>query len=212
MPKDFTQSSRAKVTRMTAGQRKAQIIEVTLRLVDEYGVQGTTTPRIAAAAGVSEPILYKHFKSRREMLLAALDVVFDQAEDVVRSSQEPNVLERLRQIGEYHTNATYAKRLGFVSPLFEFVIAPAEVGLRERVRSRSLVIAQALASMIEEGIAQGTIRPDIDPQLVAWQVIGFYWLEDVSFLMDVDEVVTLGASADLLERILAGIAAEAAPI
>ena len=197
---------------MTAGQRKAQIIEVTLRLVDEYGVHGTTTPRIAAAAGVSEPILYKHFASRREMLLAALDVVFDQAEDVIRSSQEPNVLERLRQIGEYHTNATYAKRLGFVSPLFEFVIAPAEVGLRERVRLRSLAITQALASMIEEGIVQGTIRPDVDPQLVAWQVIGFYWFEDVSSLMDVDEVVTLGASADLLERILAGIAARPAPI
>jgi AcrR family transcriptional regulator len=157
LPKDSTQSSQAKVTRMTPGQRKAQVIDVTVRLLDEFGVQGATTPRIAAAAGVSEPILHKHFANRRDMLSAALDVAFDQAEAVVRSSQEPNILERLRKIGEYHTKTTYAKRLGFVSPVFESVIAPPEAGLRDRVRSRSLVIVEALSSAIEEGIAQNTI-------------------------------------------------------
>jgi len=213
VPKDSAENTRATVTRMTAGQeRRAQIIEVTLRLVDEHGVQGATTARIAAAAGVTEPTLYNHFKNRREILLAALDVVFDKAEEVVRSSQEPNVLERLRTMGEYHTEMTYAKRPGFVNPLFEFVVAPAEVGLRGRVRARNLLIAQALAAMVEEGIAQGTIRADVDPQLIAWRVLGFYWFEDVSFLMDLDEVVTLGVSTDLFERILADIAAQPAPI
>ena len=193
---------------MTAGQRKAQIIDVTLRLVDEHGIQGTTTARIAAAAGVTEPTLYKYFENRREMLLAALDVVCDQAEDVIRSSQEPNVVERLRKIGEYHTQMTYSKTPGFVNPLFEFVVAPAEVGLRGRVRARNLAIAEALASMVEEGIAQGTIKPEVDPLMIAWRVLGFYWFEDVSFLMDLEEVVTMGVSTDLLERILADIAVE----
>lgn len=44
---------------MTAAERKAQIITVVLNLVDKRGVQGTTTARIAAAAGVTEPTLYK---------------------------------------------------------------------------------------------------------------------------------------------------------
>ena len=195
-------------SRMTAGQRKAQIIDVTLRLVDKHGVQGTTTARIAAAAGVTEPTLYKYFENRREMLMAALDVVFDQAVDVIRSSQEPNVVERLRKIGQHHTELTFSKSSGFVNPLFEFVVAPAELGLRSRVRARNVAIAEALASMVKEGIAQGSIRADVDPQLTAWRVLGFYWFEDVSFLMDLDEVVTLGVSTDLLERVLADIAVE----
>ena len=195
-------------SRMTAGQRKAQIIDVTLRLVDKHGVQGTTTARIAAAAGVTEPTLYKYFENRREMLIAALDVVFDQAVDVVRSSQEPNVIERLRKIGQHHTNLTFSKSSGFVNPLFEFVVAPAELGLRSRVRARNVAIAEALASMVKEGIAQGSIRTDVDAQLTAWRVLGFYWFEDVSLLMDLDEVVTLGVSTDLLDRVLADIAAE----
>lgn len=191
--------------RMTAGERRAQIIEVVLGLVDKHGVQGTTTARIAAAAGVSEPTLYKYFDNRREMLLAALDVVFDRAEEVVRSSDASDAVERLRMIGEYHTRETNAKRLGFVNPLFEFVVAPPETGLRDRVRSRNLAIIEALAAIVDEGIAQGRIRSEVDAKRAAWQVMGFYWFEDVSSLMGLTEVVAEGISEEMFDGVLAGL-------
>jgi TetR/AcrR family transcriptional regulator len=192
---------------MTAGERRAQIIEVVLSLVDKFGVQGTTTARIAAAAGVTEPTLYKYFENRREMLLAALDMVFDHAEEVVRSSREVDAVERLRMIGQYHTRETNAKRLGFVNPLFELMVAPPETGLRDRVRSRNLVVIDALAAIVEEGKAQGRIRRDVDAKRIAWRVMGFYWFEDVSSLMDLSEVVTEGVSEEMFEGILGDIQA-----
>jgi TetR/AcrR family transcriptional regulator len=192
---------------MTAGERRAQIIEVVLSLVDKFGVQGTTTARIAAAAGVTEPTLYKYFENRREMLLAALDMVFDHAEEVVRSSREVDAVERLRMIGQYHTRETNAKRLGFVNPLFELMVAPPETGLRDRVRSRNLVVIDALAAIVEEGKAQGRIRRDVDAKRIAWRVMGFYWFEDVSSLMDLSEVVTEGVSEEMFEGILSDIQA-----
>ncbi|MFH0915497.1 MAG: TetR/AcrR family transcriptional regulator [bacterium] len=195
------------MARMTAAERKAQIIEVVLGLVNKHGVQGTTTARIAAAAGVTEPTLYKYFDNRREMLLAALDVVFDRAEEVVRSSDESDAVERLRRIGQYHTRETNAKRLGFVNPLFEFMVAPPETGLRDRVRSRNLVVINELAAIVQEGKAQGRIRPDVDAKRVAWRIMGFYWFEDVSSLMDLSEVVTEGMSEEMFERIIADIRA-----
>ena len=195
------------MARMTAGERKAQIIEVVLSLVNKHGVQGTTTARIAAAAGVTEPTLYKYFDNRREMLLAALDVVFDRAEEVVRSSDESDALERLGRIGEYHTRETNARTLGFVNPLFEFMVAPPETGLRDRVRSRNLVVINELAAIVEEGKAQGRIRPDVDAKRVAWRIMGFYWFEDVSSLMDLSEVVTEGVSEEMFERIIADVRA-----
>ncbi len=190
---------------MTAAERKAQIIRVVLTLVDKNGVQGTTTARIAAAVGVTEPTLYKYFDNRRDMLLAALDVVFDRAEEVVWSSDESDAVERLRKIGEYHTRETNAKRLGFVNPLFEFMVAPPEIGLRERVRNRNLAVIDAVATIVEEGKAQGRIRPDVDARRTAWRVMGFYWFEDVSSLMDLPEVVAEGMSEEMFARIIADI-------
>lgn len=193
---------------MTGAERKAQIVDVVLRLVNENGVEGTTTARIAREAGVTEPTLYQYFQSRRDMLLAALDVVFDRATEVVESSHEGDAVERLRKIGQYHTRETMAKQLGFVNPLFEFVVAPPETGLRDRVRSRNLVIRDSLAAIVEEGKAQGRIRPDVDPKRVAWRVMGFYWFEDVSSLMDLEEVVSEGISRDMFDDIIADITDE----
>lgn len=190
---------------MTADERRAQIIEVVLGLVDKFGVQGTTTARIAAAAGVTEPTLYKYFDNRREMLLAALDVVFDRAEEVVKSSDESDAVERLRRIGRYHTQETNAKRLGFVNPLFEFMVAPPESGLRDQVRNRNLGIIEALAGIVEEGKAQGRIHQDVDAKRVAWRVMGFYWFEDVSSLMDLSEVVSEGISGEMFDSIISSL-------
>lgn len=192
---------------MTGAERKAQILDVVLRLVNEHGVEGTTTARIARAAGVTEPTLYQHFESRRDMLLAALDVVFDRATEVVESSHEGDAVERLRKIGEYHTRETIARKLGFVNPLFEFVVAPPGTGLMDRVRSRNLEIRDSLAAIVEEGKAQGGIRADVDAKRVAWRVMGFYWFEDVSSLMDLGEAVSEGVSRDLFDAIIADITA-----
>ena len=188
---------------MTGPERKAQIVDVVLQLVHEHGVEGTTTARIARAAGVTEPTLYQYFESRRDMLLAALDVVFDRATEAVESSHEGDAVERLRKIGEYHTRETKAKQLRFVDPMFEFVVAPAETGLRDAVRAGNLVILDSLAAIVEEGKAQGRIRRDVDAKRVAWRVMGFYWFEDVSSLMDLGEVVSEGVSKDMFDAIMA---------
>jgi AcrR family transcriptional regulator len=186
----------------TAARRRDQITGVVLRLVDEHGVQGTTTARIAAAVGVTEPTLYKYFDNRRDMLLAALDVVFDRAEEVVTSCQEPDAVNCLRNIGRYHSQNTIARQLGFVNPLFEFIVAPSDVGLRDRVRERSLIIIGALAAIVEDGKVQGGVRSDVDARRVALRIMGFYWFEDVSTLMDLPEVVVEGISAEMFESII----------
>jgi AcrR family transcriptional regulator len=197
-----------KLVRMTGAERRAQIIDVVLRLVNDHGVEGTTTARIARAAGVTEPTLYQYFESRRDMLLAGIDAVFERTLEVLESSDEPDVVERLRGIGAYHTRETAAKRLRFIDPLFEFMVAPRSEGLRDRVRAGNLETVSFITSLVEEGKAQGRIRADVDARRVAWKVMSFYWFEDVSSLMDLDEVMSHGISTEVLESILAGIVVE----
>ena len=192
--------------RLKRPERRTQIIDATLRLVAAHGVQGTTTARIAAAVGLSEPALYRHFANRKEMLLAALEVVFDRVLGAVTVSQAGNALERLRGIGQHHTRTLSSDEPWFVSPLFDFVVAPEQEGLRERVRTLSLRTAGAVASIIEDGKIEGSVRPNVDAQRMALRVMAFFWSEDVAYLMGIPEFVTTGLSTETLEGVLAEIA------
>jgi AcrR family transcriptional regulator len=50
-------------------------MDVATRLFAERGYDATTTAGIAAAAGVSEPILYRHFRSKQELFISIITLV-----------------------------------------------------------------------------------------------------------------------------------------
>jgi TetR/AcrR family transcriptional regulator len=58
---------------MTGENRKLQILRVAIGLFSQRGFRGTTTKEIAAAAGVSEAMLFKHYATKHELYSAILD-------------------------------------------------------------------------------------------------------------------------------------------
>jgi AcrR family transcriptional regulator len=169
--------------RLTGAERKRRIIEATEEMVAEYGVQGASTSRIASAAGISEKTLYSHFESRRDMLIAAMDAVFEKArENTFLTRQDANVLEHLRKTRQ-------SRRLaegGFVYPLYEFFAAPPDAGLREELKAQHEKSIGILMDTIEEGKSQGVIRQDVDPEQAAWELMFVYWADDVAYLLGFD--------------------------
>ena len=59
--------------RMTAEDRKLQILRVAVSLFSQKGFGGTTTKEIAHAAGVSEAMVFRHFATKQELYTAILD-------------------------------------------------------------------------------------------------------------------------------------------
>jgi AcrR family transcriptional regulator len=59
--------------RLPVAERRALIVEAAGRLFGERGYDGTRLDEIAAAAGVTKPILYRHFESKRDLYLALLE-------------------------------------------------------------------------------------------------------------------------------------------
>lgn len=59
--------------RLDKEQRKAAIIQAALPLFARQGFTATTTKQLARAAGVSEPLLYKHFPSKEDLYGAIQD-------------------------------------------------------------------------------------------------------------------------------------------
>jgi AcrR family transcriptional regulator len=62
-------------TRLPATARREQILDVALEVMGRAGYHGASMNDIAEAAGVTKPVLYQHFDSKRELYLALLDEV-----------------------------------------------------------------------------------------------------------------------------------------
>src|SRR3954453_14044635 len=62
-------------TRLPAAARREQLLAVALEVFAREGFHGTSMNEVAEAAGVTKPVLYQHFRSKRELFLALLDDV-----------------------------------------------------------------------------------------------------------------------------------------
>jgi AcrR family transcriptional regulator len=65
-----------KTARLPAEERRAALLDTACRLFSEGSYRGTTTADIAREAGVTEPVLYRHFDSKRDLYLACLDAAW----------------------------------------------------------------------------------------------------------------------------------------
>lgn len=90
--------------RMTAAQRRAAIVQAAIHRFAMHGFRGTTTRELAAAAGVSEPVLYQHFATKRELYTAIVDHLIEQAHE--------RFDERARQIEQTADDRAYLQWLG----------------------------------------------------------------------------------------------------
>lgn len=59
--------------RLAGAQRRALIEQAAARLFAERGYEATTVEAICGAAGVSKPMLYRHFESKRELQMKLLE-------------------------------------------------------------------------------------------------------------------------------------------
>lgn len=189
--------------RMPAADRRKMIVEATLRLVADDGIQGATTAKIAAAANTSEGTLYRLFGSKRGILIAALDAVHEHFFGMVASSRHEDPIERLRELGAIHTGSMLlAKNDRFINPLFEFMSAPVRLGLRDAVAERQARVLDTLARIVDEGKAAGTIPAAVDPYQVAWTLVSVFWAEDLSTLMGLPGFVLEGRSRKMIDVVL----------
>lgn len=69
-------------TRMTGKERRKAIIEAAVRLFAERGFEGVTTRELASSVGVTEPVLYQHFPSKRDLYYAIIEWKMEQSIDL----------------------------------------------------------------------------------------------------------------------------------
>jgi AcrR family transcriptional regulator len=182
--------------RLSAPARREQILDVALVMFAHTGFHGTSMNDVAVAAGVTKPVLYQHFDSKRDLYQALLDEVgarllnsiSKSAADATdgRSQTELGYRAYFRWVAEDHD----AFRLLFGSGSRrddEFNLA---------VREITAQAARAVAPLIDVditdehrktlahalvGLAEGASRrlvelgDDFDPDVIAGQVSALAW-------------------------------------
>jgi AcrR family transcriptional regulator len=157
-------------TRLPAAERRQSLIETAIRVFSEGSYRGTTTAEIARAAGISEPILYRHFAGKRDLYLAALDHVWGKARASWEHALEStaNVREAFELIGRGHVSVRDCKfQMAelWVQALSE---AAEDPELRKHLRRHMREVHDFLADVIRRGQEQGVLHAGRDADAEAW--------------------------------------------
>ena len=75
--------------RLTAEERRQAVLDTACRVFSRSSYRGATTAEIAREAGISEPILYRHFGSKRDLYLACLDEAWRELPRGLRAARSP---------------------------------------------------------------------------------------------------------------------------
>jgi AcrR family transcriptional regulator len=68
-------------TRMSSGERRAQIVAAARRVFSQHGYDGAKTLQIAREAGVSEALVYRHYPSKLALYRAVLRQIFQEQDE-----------------------------------------------------------------------------------------------------------------------------------
>jgi AcrR family transcriptional regulator len=153
--------------RMSAEQRREQLLDVTKALVGEQGFHGLSVEAVSRRAGVSRPIVYEHFGDLGGLLEAMLEregaSALRQLADVLPTELEDGSRQALLAALRAYLEAVRADPV-----TWRLVLMPPDGAprlLREQItRGRDAVI-EALAGSLGPELAAGGESPD--PELTA---------------------------------------------
>jgi AcrR family transcriptional regulator len=128
--------------------RQAQILEAALNVFSKKGFDGARTKEIASEAGISEALVFKHFKSK-ESILDALSGL------VIRKIVAPMVLDSVRQVIK-------SKREAPMEELFGAVLADR----LELVRRNQKLMKTFLLEAVRRPSMLKTIKKELLPEII----------------------------------------------
>ncbi len=161
-------------TRLPAAERREAIVEAAQRVFAEGSYSGATTAEIAREAGISEPILYRHFASKRELYFACLDVAWGSLRSAFEAKlAELGDREAVTAIGqasrEFHAS-------GGIKPVTLWIQALTEAGedaeIQAFLRAQMREVHDFVAAAVRRAQTAGGVPADRDPDAEAWIFVG----------------------------------------
>ena len=158
---------------MEITERQQQIINVSLELIAESGIQSLTIKNLAKKIGFAESAIYRHYDNKIQILLAILDF-FRQNTGMFFINQlnsNANALQKIETIFQNHF-AKFTASPSLVAVIFSEEIFRNEKELSEKVTEIMNGNTANLKTIIETGQNAGEIRADIEAAHMAVIILG----------------------------------------
>jgi AcrR family transcriptional regulator len=169
-------------TRLPGPERREAVVETACRVFAKGSYRGATTAQIARETGVTEPVLYRHFASKRELYLACLDRVWEQVRTLWQETleQEDDPKDWLRAIGKAYLEARAAARIVLVDLWIQALTEAADdPEIRRALRRQVREVHEFVADVIRRSQEAGGIVADRDPDAEAWIFISLGLLSTI---------------------------------
>ncbi len=172
----MTSDTRESPRRLPSAERRRAIVRAALRVFSSSSYASATTAEIAREAGVSEPVLYRHFTSKRDLWIACLDVAWEETRAVLEA-----------KVAVFTGGSRPAGRQSpWRSPMMPnlWLQGLTEAGddpvVRRAIRRHMREVHNFVADALRTGQERGFVPADRDPDAEAWVFIGGGLLRSVA--------------------------------
>jgi AcrR family transcriptional regulator len=133
--------------RKSAEERREEILAIAVRQFAEGGYRGTSTEAIAREAGISQPYLFRLFRTKRELFLACSDRACAHVREVFgRVAAEAPAGERLDRMGAAYIDELLPERHEILM-LMQSYVAGADPEIQGHVRRAYMELVREVAEL-----------------------------------------------------------------
>jgi AcrR family transcriptional regulator len=166
--------------RLAPEQRRHLIVEAAGRLFGEHGYDGTRLDDVAAAAGVTKPVLYRHFDDKTALYLALLARHREDLGTFAGAIPAAGTLEqRLRAVLDvwldYVETHAYAWRMLFRDTGGGPVVQAFRVDVHDRARTTLVALIRSLAA---KPIPARELEPLAELMSMGMASLVLWWIDD----------------------------------
>ena len=156
--------------RLAAAERRRAILDTASRAFSEGSYRGTTTAEIAREAGVTEPVLYRHFASKRELYLAVLESAWGEIRegwDRILAETDPadGWIPKMSKVALSAPGCRAVLADLWIQSLSE---AYDDAEIRRYLRRQMREVHDYVADVIRRAQEAGTVEIERDPEAEAW--------------------------------------------
>jgi TetR/AcrR family transcriptional regulator len=159
--------------RMSADDRRAALLDCACGVFARGSYRGTTTKEIAQEAGISEPILYRHFDSKLDLYLACVDEAWSRVQALWERTVQ-TTSDSSRWLGEMGVAylTTKDKRARLVDLWIQALTEASEDPQIKRYLKRQIRAVHTYVRDVIAGAQElGGVLPERDPDAEAWVFI-----------------------------------------
>jgi AcrR family transcriptional regulator len=168
--------------RLSAEERRAAVLESACQIFAKGSYHGATTAEIARSAGVTEPILYRHFASKRDLYLSCLGAAWDECRTMWETAvaEEPDPGLWVGAMGRSYLAAKDKRGQIAVLWLQALTDASDDPEIRRFIRRHMREVHTFVADVIRDAQKAGGMLKDRDADAEAWLFISVGLLATVS--------------------------------